>query len=177
MGCGEHRSFQFANWTCPKVSLWASLVAQMVRSLLAVWETWVWSLSWENPLEKEMATHSNILAWKISWTEEPGGLPSPGLQRVRHNWAHMHISWNVYTMEMSDTGEFRTQNNIKLFSSLQFCITSFIAPFHQPTSTHSLASISWSSTIHLALNHEYRRWIKKSKQLWRWFTPKRNRQF
>ena len=49
-------------------------------------ETWAPSLGWEDPLEKKMATHSNILAWKISWTEEPGGLQSMGSQRVRHNW-------------------------------------------------------------------------------------------
>ena len=48
-------------------------------------ETWVLSLGWKEPLEKEMATHSSILAWKIPWTEEPGGLQSMGLQRVRHN--------------------------------------------------------------------------------------------
>ena len=46
-------------------------------------ETWVQSLSWEDPLEKEMATHSSILAWKIPWTEEPGGLQSMGLQKSR----------------------------------------------------------------------------------------------
>ena len=51
------------------------------------WETQVQSLSWEGPLEKEMATHSSILAWKISWREEPGGLQSMGLQWVRHDWA------------------------------------------------------------------------------------------
>ena len=51
-----------------------SLVAQLVQNLPAVQETWVQSLGWEGPLEKEMATHSSILAWKISWTEEPGGL-------------------------------------------------------------------------------------------------------
>ena len=50
-------------------------------------ETWVWSLGWEDPLEKEMATYSNILAWKIPWTEEHGGLQSIGSQEVRHNWA------------------------------------------------------------------------------------------
>ena len=52
----------------------ASLVAQMVKHLPAMWETQVWSLGWKDPLEKEMATHSSILAWKIPWTEEPGGL-------------------------------------------------------------------------------------------------------
>ena len=66
--------------------IWASLVAQMVKSLPTVWETWVWSLGQEDPLEKEMATHSSILAWKIPWTEKPGRLQSMELQRVRHNW-------------------------------------------------------------------------------------------
>ena len=51
----------------------------------AVWETWVLSLGREDFLEKEMATHSNILAWKIPWMEEPGGLKSMGLHRVRHD--------------------------------------------------------------------------------------------
>ena len=49
---------------------------------------WVRSLSQEDPLEEEMATHSSILAWEIPWTEEPGGLQSMVLQRVRHDWAH-----------------------------------------------------------------------------------------
>ena len=56
------------------------LVAQSVKNLPAVQEIWVQSLGWEDPLEKEMATHSSILAWKISWTEEPGGLQSLGSQ-------------------------------------------------------------------------------------------------
>ena len=64
-----------------------SLVAQMVKSLPVMWETWVWSLGLEDPLEKEMATHSSILAWKIPWMEEPGRLQSMGSQRIRHNWA------------------------------------------------------------------------------------------
>ena len=63
----------------------ASLVAQSVKNLPAVQETRVQSLGWEDPLEKEMATHSSILAWKISWTEEPGGLQSMGSQRVGHD--------------------------------------------------------------------------------------------
>ena len=50
-------------------------------------ETWVWSLGQEDALEKEMATHSSILAWRIPWTEEPGGLQSTGSQRVGHDWA------------------------------------------------------------------------------------------
>ena len=62
-----------------------SLVAQRVKRLLTTWETWVQSLGWEDPLEKEMATHSNTLAWKIPWTEEPGRLLSMGSQRVGHD--------------------------------------------------------------------------------------------
>ena len=65
----------------------ASLVAQMVKSLPEVWETWIWSLGREDPLEKEMATHSSILVWKIPWMEEPGELQSMGSPRVRHDWA------------------------------------------------------------------------------------------
>ena len=59
---------------------WASLAAQMVKHLPAMWETWVWSLGQEDPLEKEMATHSSTLAWKIPWMEEPGRLQSMGSQ-------------------------------------------------------------------------------------------------
>ena len=60
-------------------------MAQTVKSLPAVWETRVRSLGWEDPLEKEMATHSSILAWKTPWTEKPGGLQSMGSPRVRHD--------------------------------------------------------------------------------------------
>ena len=64
---------------------WASRVAQLVKNPPAMWETWVQSLGWEDPLEKGMATHSSILAWRITWTEEPGRLQSIGSQRVRHD--------------------------------------------------------------------------------------------
>ena len=63
----------------------ASLVAQIVKSLSAMQETQVQSLGQDDPLEKGMAIHSNILVWKIPWTEEPGGLQSTGSQRVGHN--------------------------------------------------------------------------------------------
>ena len=63
----------------------AFLVAWMVTNLPAIQETWVRSLGWEDPLEKEMATHSSILAWKIPWTEKPGRLQSMGSQRVGHD--------------------------------------------------------------------------------------------
>ena len=67
------------------IILGASLVAQMVKHLLTMWETWVRSLGWEDPLEKGIATHSSIHAWKIPWTKEPGGLQSMGSQRVGHD--------------------------------------------------------------------------------------------
>ena len=59
-------------------------MAQTVKCLPTMWETQVLSLGWEDPLEKEMATHSSTLAWKIPWMEESGGLQSMELQRVRH---------------------------------------------------------------------------------------------
>ena len=63
----------------------ASVVAQRLKCLPAMWETWVRSLGWEDPLEKEMATYSSILAWRTPWTEEPGRLQSMGSLRVGHD--------------------------------------------------------------------------------------------
>ena len=61
------------------------MVAQTVKRLPAMQETWIQSLDWEDPLEKEMAPHSSTLAWKVPWMEEPGRLQSMGLRRVGHN--------------------------------------------------------------------------------------------
>ena len=63
----------------------ASLVAELVKNLPAMRETWVQSLGWEDPLEKGKATHSSILAWRIPWTEDPGGLQSMGSQKAGHD--------------------------------------------------------------------------------------------
>ena len=60
-------------------------MAQRLKRLPAMRETWAQSLGWEDPLEKEMATHSSILAWRIPWMEEPGGLQSMGSQKVGHD--------------------------------------------------------------------------------------------
>ena len=68
----------------PGTKVWWGL-AQRLKRLPAMWETWVRSLGWEDPLEKEMATHSSILAWRIPVTGEPGGLLSTGSDRVRHD--------------------------------------------------------------------------------------------
>ena len=74
-------------WDIFIYSVMASLVAQRLKCLPGMWETWVQSLGWEDPLEKEMATHSSTLAWRIPWREEPGRLQSLGSQRVGHDWA------------------------------------------------------------------------------------------
>ena len=74
-------------------SLRASLVVQTVKNLPATRETWVQSLGQEDPLKKEMATHSSILAWRIPWTEEPGGVQSMGSQRVGHDRATCTSLW------------------------------------------------------------------------------------
>ena len=66
--------------------VWRVILVQRVKNLPAVQETWVWSLGQEDPLEKGMAIHSSILAWRIPWAEESGSLWSRGSQRVRHDW-------------------------------------------------------------------------------------------
>ena len=71
-------------------TLWASLVAQMVKNPPAVWETWVWSLSWEDLLEEAWQPIPVFLPGESPWTEKPGGLQSIDLQRVRHNWVTKH---------------------------------------------------------------------------------------
>ena len=73
--------------------LWASLEAQMINNLPIVQETWVRSLGREDPLEKGMALHSSILAWRIPWTEEPGGLQSVGSQRVKRTGRLTAHTW------------------------------------------------------------------------------------
>ena len=76
----------------------ASLVAQRLKHLPPLRETRVWSLGWEEPLQKEMATHSSILAWRIPWMEKPGRLQSMGSQRVWHDWA---TSLSLFSLQLS----------------------------------------------------------------------------
>ena len=104
----------------------ASLVAQMVKNLPAMQETWFWSLGWEDSLEKGMSTHSSILVWRIPWTEEPGRLQSMGLQRVVHDWTintltHRHTDththrvslWGLCFIRKSAGNPFPTANEIQ----------------------------------------------------------------
>ena len=80
-------------------SCFTSLVAKTVKNLPAMQETWLQSLGWEDLLEKEMATHSSVLAWRVPWTEEPGGLQSFGSQRVRHNWATNAFQFHLFYLQ------------------------------------------------------------------------------
>ena len=89
------------------------LLAQTVKNLPAILETWVWSMGWEDPLEKRMATHSSILAWRIPWTEESGGLQSMGSQRDRHSW-------------VTDTFIFHFTENLLMLSFSDFLLTSLV---------------------------------------------------
>ena len=118
---GEHRphllqvaTLESRPWVVDEEAgdLWASLVAQTVNNLPAMQETWVRSLGWEDPLEKGMATHSSILAWRIPSTEERGGLQM-GSRRVRHNWATDTFtcrrfmrghSWNLHLCKGKEAG-------------------------------------------------------------------------
>ena len=98
------------------IHYYASLVAQLVKSLPVMQETWVRSLGWEDPLEKEMAAHSSILAWRIPWTEEPGGLQSMGsqesdtTQRLHHHHQDSPLKVTKKTWAIS------SRSSLKLFS-------------------------------------------------------------
>ena len=88
--CEGHAAHRCSLWRCSSYRRvgsisWASLVAHTVKNLPAMQESWVQSLGQEDPLKKEMATHSSIRAQRVPWTEEPGGLQSMGLQRVGHD--------------------------------------------------------------------------------------------
>ena len=85
VGASASASVTSSELLTPQLHRRASLVAQRLKRLPAMQETWVRSLGWEDPLEKEMATHSSILAWRIPWTEELGGLQSMGSQRIGHD--------------------------------------------------------------------------------------------
>ena len=75
-------------------------MSQMVKNLPVIWETQVQSLGCKDPLEKGMATHSSILAWRIPWTEEPGRLQFTGSQRVKHDEPVMHIHTSYYIFSL-----------------------------------------------------------------------------
>ena len=99
-------------------------MAQMVKNLPTVQQTRVWSLGQEDPLEKGMATHCNILAWRIPWTEEPGGLQSMGSQRVGHDWVTFTLKipyWLISSMIL-------TLGYLSLVLSLDTCCKTQLCP-------------------------------------------------
>ena len=116
---------ELENW---RVS-YASLVALMVKKLPAVWETWVQSLGWEDPLGDLPVFHSSILAWRIPMAEEPGGLESMESQRVGHNWVTTLTltQLNTITLIFLCRSKFLscTMSIIEKFSELQFVFKSF----------------------------------------------------
>ena len=108
------------------------LVAQMVKNLPAMWETWVRSLGWEDPLKKELATHSNILAWEIPWTEEPSGLQSTGLQS-QTRLTHTHqTAWILFLDPLLDLdlGSSVSENTLLSGVHSVFCICFLSPPPH-----------------------------------------------
>ena len=118
------------------MELWyhgASLVAQTVKRLPTIQETRVWSLGRKDPLEKEMATHSSILAWKIPWTEDPGRLQSKSLvlQRVGHDWAtslHFMLSWSYCSSLPNSVSSEHSQRQIRTWVTCFFCLSIFFWP-------------------------------------------------
>ena len=100
---------------------WGFPVAQMVKNLPAMQETGVQSLGWEDPLEKGMATHSSILAWRILWTEEPGELQSMGLQRVRHNWVTNTTPIHRVAKSRTRLSDFTSSSNLHFIVATLCC--------------------------------------------------------
>ena len=99
---------------------WASLVVQMVKNLLAMKETWVWSLVKEEPLEKEMATHSSILAWRIPWTEESGGY-SPRVHKESDMIAWLLLLLDNQDSDLSSKEIWRGKAGLKKMKSFGNC--------------------------------------------------------
>ena len=129
---------QIAMWYC---LFRASLVAQLVKDLPAVRETWVWSLGWEDPLEKVMATHSSFLPWKISWTQEPGGLQY--LFNCGFNLYVEHLFMRLITI---------------LVSSLVECLFKSFPFFYEIV----FLMLSFESSLYnLPINHLSDTWIAK----------------
>ena len=108
----------YAYWFCTSYTTkWASLVAQRLKHLPGMWETQVWSLGWEDPLEKAMAPHSSTLACRIPWREEPGRLKSMGSQRVGHDWATHTLTHTAFSKPSLNIWKFMV--HILLKPSLQ----------------------------------------------------------
>ena len=121
-------------------NLSAFLVAQTVKRLPAMWETWVRSLGQEDPLEKEMATHSSTLAWKIPWMGEPGRLQSMGSQRVGHDWAtSLHFNYFQKTLDIHNLKRIIQFKQVP-FENVEVWFTSV-------SSVQSLSGRNWTNLL------------------------------
>ena len=99
-------------------SLYSQIARRLgVSRLCAMWETWVRSLGWEDPLEEGMATHFSVLAWRIPYGEEPGGLQSMGSQRVRHNWAIKNSAAQTMGIRLKDQSQPFSRTKMKFLCS------------------------------------------------------------
>ena len=104
----------------------ASLVAQRLKHLPPMWETQVRSLGREDPLEKEMVTHSSILAWRIPWAEKPGKLQSMGSQRLGHDWAtSLRLFWIYFIQSMDSYSS--SQDVLRAWFSSNFMANNWLA--------------------------------------------------
>ena len=117
-------------------------------------ETWVWSLGWEDPLEKGMATHSSILAWRIPWTEEPGGEESMGPQRVGRDWATTTLSFMLqHVSALHSVSEMKnTLEIVSIILSLHFTISQLNKPVGYLQNI-SFLSLVFDPTTWLGLQH------------------------
>ena len=102
----------------------SSLATQMVKKLPAMQETWVWSLGWEDSMEKGTATHSSILVWRIPWTEKPGRLQSMGPQRVGQDWVAFTFTFlkcsDIANKAYCSSWEFQDSENDDVEKSFMF---------------------------------------------------------
>ena len=117
-------------YSCHLFLISSALLAQTVKSLPVVWEIWVRSLGGEDPLEKEMATHSSILGWKIPQMEKHGRLQSMGSQRVGHDWAtSLHFTCKdsilLYFITEVCQGGYIDWNKVKKISHFKLLLASF----------------------------------------------------
>ena len=125
----------------------ASLVAQRLKGLPAMQETWVQSLGREDPLEKEMATHSSILAWRIPWMEKPGVLQSTGSQRVGHDWTtSLHLPSSHFTCHLNHGWGNEDNGDLLQKIPCMYCYTQYPQPCSRPPLTHAYAGDSWTLT-------------------------------
>ena len=127
---------------------WVSLVAKMVKRLPAMQDTQVQSLGWEDPLDKEMATHSSILAWKIPWSEKPDKLQSMGSQRVQHDsqkWLHFCMLFiYVWMSVITYYGKCQKENMYLLLLYKAYIRASLVAQIVKYILLLKLKEIYWS---------------------------------